>query len=116
MARLTSTIFVSQMIRRVNGAGGFAAVLRKGADEAGAIHVLMRQGKNGLAFYRPAMQLSYDAQTTGGRLFQLDRSVTDDQSVTNFIDKESRFDPDFWVVELDGFPPDQEAPFDVMKP
>ena len=116
MARLTSAFFVSQMIRRVNGAGGFAAVVRKGADDAGAIHILMRQRENGLAFYRPAMQLSYDADTTGGRLFQLDPSVTNDQSVTSFLEKESRFDPDFWVVELEGFPPDQEVPFDVMKP
>ncbi len=116
MVRLTSSFFVSQMIRRVNGSGGFAAILKKGADEAGAIHIAARARNGSLRFYRPAMQMSYDEETTGGRLFQLDPAIADDLALSVFIEKEQRFDTDFWVVELETTSESAELPFDIMTP
>jgi hypothetical protein len=114
MVRLTAAFFVSQMIRRVNGSGGFAAVLKKGADEAGAVHIAIRGRSGALRFYRPALQMSYDRETTGGRLFQLDPSIADDMALGAFIEKEQRFDPDFWVVELETQSGSADLPFDIM--
>ncbi|MEP2580565.1 MAG: DUF1491 family protein, partial [Roseibium sp.] len=37
--RVTSEFFVSALVRRVFGEGGFAAVSRRGAPEAGAVFV-----------------------------------------------------------------------------
>lgn len=116
MARLTSTFFVSQMIRRINGSGGFAAIDKKGADEAGAIHIAVRARNGALRFYRPAMQMSYSEETTGGRLFQLDPLIANDLALREFVEKERRFDPDFWVVELETESDSAELPFDIMTP
>lgn len=104
------------MIRRVNGAGGFAALVKKGADEAGAIHIAVRSRHGALRFYRPAMQMSYDAQTTGERLFQIDAAVADDSALGAFIEKEQRFDPDFWVIELEMPSDSADLPFDAITP
>lgn len=104
------------MIRRVNGSGGFAAILKKGTDEAGAVHIVVRSRNSSLAFYRPAMQTSYDEISTGDRLFEFDPSIADDMGLSNFIDKEQRFDPDFWVVELETSANGADLPFEIMKP
>jgi hypothetical protein len=116
LARLTSTFFAAQLVRRVNGSGGFAAIVKKGADEAGAIHISLRSRSGALRFYRPAMQLSYDAQATGDRLFQLDPAIIDDQALSAFIEKERRFDPDFWVLELEIPSAVADMPFDIIMP
>ena len=116
MARLTSAFFVAQLIRRVNGGGGFAAVLKKGAEEAGAIHIVVRPRSGELAFYGPAMQADYDAAAAGGRRFQRRPAITDDQAVAAFAEKEQRFDADFWLVELDGLDAAAALPFDVTTP
>ncbi len=114
MPRLTSTFFVAQLVRRVNGSGGFAAVVKKGADEAGAVHIAVRARDGTLRFFTPAMQMSYDDETTGGRLFQLDPAIAQDNALSAFIDKEQRFDPDFWVVELERQSDSAELPFEIV--
>ena len=40
--RVTTDLWVSALLRRVFGAGGFAAVVNRGATEAGAVFVLTR--------------------------------------------------------------------------
>ena len=116
MPRLTSSFFVAQLVRRINGSGGFAAILKKGADEAGALHIAVRSRDGKLRFYRPALQMSYDDETTGGRLFQLDPSIADDIALSAFVEKEQRFDPDFWVVELETQSNGAELPFEIVTP
>lgn len=91
-------------------------MLKKGAEEAGAIHIAVLRRDGSLNFYVPAMQMSYDNETTGGRLFQRDPSIGDDVMLGVFIEKEKRFDPDFWVVELETPSDNTDLPFDVMTP
>ena len=78
-------------MRRVNSAGGFAAVLARGDDEAGAIAVVTREsGEESLC----AAVLG-----AGGRyeFAELARG----QAVPAWIEKSRRRDPDLWVIELD---------------
>ena len=42
MARIASGVAVSALLRRVNAAGGFGAVLQRGDDTAGAIAIITR--------------------------------------------------------------------------
>jgi len=102
--RLTSAIFVSAIIRRVNGAGGFAAVLRRGSDEAGAIYICVPDRGGGTALYGQAPQAVFaeqDRPSAGGRLFEcLGEGLTQDELDARF-EREGRIDPDFWVVELE---------------
>ena len=73
-SRLTSAIFVSALIRRVNGEGGFAAVVRHGSDEAGAIFICVPGGfGEGTTLFAQAPQAiiaDRDAPPSGGRLFE----------------------------------------------
>src|SRR5258708_35627932 len=64
--RLKSGIWVSAYLRRCNVEGVFAAVRRRGADEAGGIFIkINRLGGTGL-LYGPAPQAAiYEGQTTG---------------------------------------------------
>lgn len=103
-SRLTSAIFVSAIIRRVNGAGGFAAVLRRGSDEAGAIFVCVPERGGGVTLYGQAPQSVFaeqDKPSAGGRLFEcLGNSLLQEDLDARF-EREARMDPDFWIVELE---------------
>lgn len=100
--RLKSAIFVSALIRTANGAGAFAAVRRRGAEEAGAVFVKV-SGPAGLAaLYGPAPQADFDESFPADRRFRVlvpaDRP--DSESEARMV-KEVRFDPDLWFVEIE---------------
>ncbi|GAB4361111.1 MAG: DUF1491 family protein [Oricola sp.] len=102
--RLTSAVFVSAIIRRVNGAGGFAAVLRRGADEAGVIFICVLERTGGATLYGQAPQSVFaeqDKPTVGGRLFECLGTGLSPQDLDARFEREGRLDPDFWVVELE---------------
>lgn len=115
MARLTSGFYVSHLLRLVSSRGGFAAIVRKGAEEAGAVHLIVRQRTGRIGFYRPAMQGDYDMARPQERLFELDPAVTSEEDLALFMAREARFDPDFWLVELEPADAD-DLPFAVTTP
>jgi hypothetical protein len=114
MARLTSAIFVSAMMRQVMSQGGFAAILRKGAQEAGAVYIIVRERSNDVVLYGPAPQHLYDDERPNARLFAKVERVVSDMDVHDFTEKESRFDPDFWLVELETDAMSNPLPFEIM--
>ncbi len=100
--RLKSEIFVSALTRRVFAAGDFAAVERKGADEAGAIFIRqrLRDGRENL--YGPAPQsFAEDEEVRAERRFERRLTEAQAQEVETLLEKERRFDADLWVVELE---------------
>ena len=110
MPRLTSDFFVSALTRRVFNSGGFAAVMRKGAAEAGAVFLVFR-GRDGLGrLVGPAPQTGYgdDAGSGGGRRFSVLAEGLDDEALAKRIEREARFDSDVWFVELDTATPAEE--------
>ncbi|MCO5063134.1 MAG: DUF1491 family protein [Rhizobiaceae bacterium] len=98
--RITSDLWVSAVVRRVFATGGFAAVLRRGATEAGAIFVVTRDRMGGAALYGPAPQASYDSGRPQDRRFQLLMQEGADR-IEDRLAREERFDPDLWVIELE---------------
>ncbi len=101
MPRLTSDFFVSALTRRVFNAGGFAAVMRKGSAEAGAVFLVFR-GRDGLSrLVGPAPQTGYGEDEATGRRFSVIEEGLDDEALSARIAREARFDPDVWFVELD---------------
>lgn len=98
--RLKSDIFVSALVRRVFGLGGYAAVLRKGAEEAGAIFIRQRSRLGTETFYAPAPQSFFD-DPAPGRLFEIRLEDVDGEAVDQAVAREVRFDPDCWVVEIE---------------
>lgn len=98
--RITSDLFVSALMRRAFAAGGFAAIERRGAAEAGAIFVVARSRMGELTLFGPAPQTSYEEGRPDRLFAELVRS-DDPGEVTARLDKEARFDPDLWIVEVE---------------
>ncbi|SNS71545.1 hypothetical protein SAMN06295912_11363 [Sphingomonas laterariae] len=96
--RLAAGLFVSALIRRMEATGGSAAVLARGDATAGAVLIVIADR----GFIQAVLERTLDPKghyhwtTTGpddlnapGVLFE-------------YYEKRRRFDPDLWVVELDG--------------
>jgi hypothetical protein len=98
--RLKSELFVSALLRRVFNLGGYAAVLRKGAEDAGAIFIRQRSRLGSETLYAPAPQSFFDGPAPG-RLFEIRLEEADGEAVDQAIAREVRFDPDCWVVEIE---------------
>jgi hypothetical protein len=94
--RLKAGIFVRALTRRAEVAGASAFVLRMGSEEAGALIIKVarldgtalvlnqaRDGKGALVW----------AQPLGG--------WTDEKRVAEWCDKQVKFDPDLWIVEIE---------------
>jgi hypothetical protein len=99
--RLRSDVFVSAYVRRRNGENAFAVVRRKGAAEAGAIFVCVDRLDGTADLYGPAPQSMVD-EGPAERLFQrLTPDAATPADVAARLDKEMRFDPDIWIVDVD---------------
>ena len=94
--RLKAGIFVRAVIRRAETAGASAFIVRKGAEEAGAVILAVsrldgtslvlnqaRDGKGELVWARPLGDWGEDAK------------------VRAWLDKQIKFDPDLWIVEIE---------------
>ncbi|WP_343313890.1 DUF1491 family protein [Brucella sp. BE17] len=99
--RLTSDFWVSALIRKVQGEGGFAYLSRRGAMEAGAIFIKVSSRLGGSDLYGPAPQTSYDDDHGGERMFTRMMGDADDVATDERMQRETRFDPDLWLVELE---------------
>ncbi|TDT92700.1 MULTISPECIES: DUF1491 family protein [Azorhizobium] len=100
--RLKSAIFVSALIRRAQVEGAYAVVRRKGAEEAGAVFVKVAPLDGTAAFYGPAPQSEIDESFPADRLFSpILGPGTPEADVEARIQKEVRFDPDLWLVEIE---------------
>ena len=99
--RVTADLWVSALVRRVFGAGGFAAVVKRGATEAGAVFVLARDRLGNTALFGPAPQTSYDSAKPDERLFTVVGAGEGVEVLEARLEREKRFDPDIWVVEIE---------------
>jgi hypothetical protein len=98
--RVVTELFVSALMRRVFAAGGFAAVERRGAAEAGAVF-LRQRFRDGLeTLYGPAPQ-SVFGEGDDDRRFEIRAGRCEAADCDGILARETRFDPDLWVVELE---------------
>ena len=94
--RLKAGIFVRAIIRRAEVAGAAAFVVRKGSEEAGAIFLKIarldgtslvlsqaRRGEGELVWVKPL------------------GDAADDEAASKYFEKQMRFDPDLWIVEIE---------------
>ncbi|WOC15232.1 DUF1491 family protein [Pseudochrobactrum sp. MP213Fo] len=102
--RLTSEFWVSALMRRIRGVQGFAYLVRRGATEAGAIFIKIRNQDGRFDLYMPAPQSEYDPERTDDRQFILYKQSEDEQLINEQLEKELRFDPDLWLVEIEDCP------------
>ena len=101
--RLKSGIWVSAYIRRCNVEGVFAAVRRRGAEDAGAVFIKVSRLDGTADLYTPAPQSAFDESHPIDRLFVPGFKVqpVPDADVEARLVREIRFDPDVWIVEIE---------------
>lgn len=94
--RLKPGIFARALIRRAEVAGAYATVVKKGLEEAGAVFLKIskldgtalvlsqaRAGEGELVWMRPLGE------------------STDDERANAYFEKQLKFDPDIWIVEIE---------------
>lgn len=111
MARLTSEFWVSAYLRQAALDGLVAVLRRRGAREAGAIFVKLDRLDGTAALYGPAPQALADEG--GARRFQLILD-SDPGSIEERVERERRFDPDLWLVEIENRKGDPKL--DLVEP
>jgi hypothetical protein len=102
--RLKSGIWVSAYLRRCNVEGVFAAVRRRGADEAGTIFIKVSRLDGTAVLYGPAPQSAFEEARPVDRVFTAvagGATPVADADVEARLTREIRFDPDLWVIEIE---------------
>ena len=95
--RLTSAMLVGVLVRRAAGAGGFAAVIVKGDETSGVILIqALEKGQDRGLFERVAdLAGGYRLEPCGPK------PDAGPESLTQYIARRRRSDPDLWIIELD---------------
>ena len=96
LPKLKAAIQIKAIIRRAEVAGAHAFLVRRGSEEAGALFLKLsrldgtfvvlnqaRRGEGELVWTKP---LGDNA---------------DDTAVTAYLEKQARFDPDLWILEIE---------------
>ena len=96
-SRLTSTILVAALVRRVQDAGGAAVIVAKGYASAGSILLICLE-KGQLTAYRELL-----LSPGGGYRWEAVGPTRDSDGpeAQEWLDRRRRRDPDLWIVELD---------------
>ncbi len=104
--RLKAGLWVKMALRMADRAGRPAVVLRKGDVDSGGVLVVLR-GRDGFAVLS-------QVRTAEGALawMRATGAAPVDQAATDaYIARQTRFDPDIWVLEFDA--PDMLPPFEA---
>lgn len=94
--RLPTALEAAGLVRSVEAQGGYAAVLRRGDAERGALILFI--SSRGLPVARLERILGLDGE------YQWVQAAADEgesAKVAKFLAKRARFDADFWALELD---------------
>jgi hypothetical protein len=94
--RLSSDLWVYALIRRVQLAGSFATIVRKGDARGGAVLVKTLDRKSGAARLW-AEAVGRDGEPVWMRPVERD----DETGIDAYIERAARIDPDIWVVEVE---------------
>lgn len=96
-ARLPAHLEVSALIRAVEAAGGFAAVLHKGEREAGTILVVLAERQANPRLFERMPTLDSGREWSCTKIQDTDNP----EEFQEYLTRRSHRDPDLWIVELD---------------
>jgi hypothetical protein len=102
--RLKSGIWVAAYMRRAQVEGAFAAVVRRGAEEAGAVFIINNRLDGAGTLYGPAPQAVFDQAQPLDRIFTIvlgRQGPVPTAEIEIRLQREKGFDPDIWIVEVE---------------
>lgn len=95
--RLPTVLEATAFVRRAQAEGDFAAVLRSGDPDSGALLLIVASRGRHLACLERTL--------TGDGSYRWSRVGPDEGAgspeIADFLAKRARFDPDSWAIELD---------------
>ncbi len=97
MERLPAHVEAGAIIRRVEAEGGFAAVLRKGDPDRGALVLILRQRGE----FRGLLERALGADFRYSWRLAPAGESTSSEELQRLIDSRTRLDADLWLIELD---------------
>lgn len=94
--RIATHVWIGALRRRVEAAGGTVTILKRGERDAGAVLLLLRERTGGV-------RVLQRANIGGDTAWRTLASAADerDPALAESLEKQRRFDPDLWLVELD---------------
>jgi hypothetical protein len=95
--RLPSAVEAAGLVRRIEADGGFAAILKRGDPDRGALLlVISSRGRHvGCLERRSSLNGEFEWHSVGPP----ESSGSD--AIRDFLASRTRFDPDLWAIELD---------------
>jgi len=100
--RLKAGIWVSAYLRRCTVEGAYATLRRRGAEEAGAIFVVVDRLDGQQALFGPAPQSEIGddgVERLWTRMHVED--WLDPLSISTRLQREIAFDPDIWIIDVE---------------
>lgn len=92
---LSTDIWVSALLKRVEMAGSFATIAKKGDARAGSVIVKVLNLRNREAY------VLREAQTGEDTLWMRPVETLNEPDVDAYIERQLKYDPDLWVVEIE---------------
>jgi hypothetical protein len=100
--RLRSDFWVSAYIRRCMMEGAFATLRKRGADEAGAIWIMVERANRDVALYGPAPQSEMNEDVLDRVFAPVFVDIWGERAhVEAKIAREMHFDPDLFIIETE---------------
>lgn len=93
---LASDVWVAALIRRAELGGAFATVARKGDERAGTVIVKVFNTAD-----RTACLYSEAFGPDGERLWIQPVRSDQERELDDYLERQTRFDPDIWIVEIE---------------
>ena len=98
--RLRTDFWVSALRRRAEAAGAFISIAKRGAEEAGAVFLIIDRRNGSFDLYGPAPQSVFSDRPTD-RMFSLLAAETSEEAIHKRMEQEMRFDPDLWQIDIE---------------
>lgn len=91
---IPSSLWVSALLRRANGAGAFATIVHRGDEDRGDVLVKVMRARGEARLYAPAF--NPEGPSEFERL-----APADEAGVDELIGKRLKADRDLWVIEIE---------------
>lgn len=95
--RLPTRLRVGGLLRRVAAAGDFATIVKKGDETAGQLLVVARHRNGRQQVFTRTMNSSGEYCWT----IAAEQDQEELAKINEYLDRQLRYDPDLWIVELD---------------